>query len=112
MLQLTLLWVSADHGLVRICGVLHGGGREGRSWGDVSLGKVMVEFTLNSHNCPGAFNPRMLLVAGRVETASSLLPPLFCLSSESWYLLKDGWKNLCGFKTTETHSFIQSSYEG
>lgn len=47
-------------------------GEKEEAWGDVSLGNVMVEFTLNSHNSPGAFIPVMLLVAGRVETACFL----------------------------------------
>lgn len=106
MLQLTLLWVSADHGLARI----YREGREGRSWGDVSLGNVMVEFTLNRHNSPGTFNPRMLLV----ESGDGLfLPPslvsfVFRILVPTLGLME----NLCGFKTMETHRFIQSSYEG
>lgn len=74
---------AAANAFAGICG----GGKEGRSWGVVSLGNVMVEFTLNSGNSPGTFIRTMLLVAGRVERTSSLLPPMFRLSSEFWYLL-------------------------
>lgn len=107
MLQLMFLLVSADHGLARICGVPRGGGREGRSWGDVSLGDMMVEFTLNRHSSPGdAFGCR--------ESGDGLFPPPSLVSFVFGILvLTLGlMENLCGFKTTETHRFIQSSYEG
>lgn len=92
--------------LSRICGVLRGGGREERSWGDVSLGNMMVEFTLNRHSSPGTFGGR--------ESGDGLFPPpslvlfVFGILVPTLGLME----NLCGFKTTETHRFIQSSYEG
>lgn len=80
---------------------------EERSCGDVSLGNVMVEFTLNRHSSPGdAFGCR--------ESGDGLFPPPSLVSFVFGILVPTLglMENLCGFKTTETHRFIQSSSEG
>lgn len=106
MLQLTLLWVSADHALARICGVPRGGGRRKKLWRCLSWERD-VEFTLNRHSSPGdAFGCR--------ESGDGHFPPPSLVSFVFGILVPTLglMENLCGFKTTETHRFIQSSSEG
>lgn len=81
MPQWMLLWVSAEHGLAGTCVLSGGGGKEGirLRQGDVSLGNVVMKFTLHSSSSPVASIRMMVWVGGRVEMAPSLRPPLFCL---------------------------------
>lgn len=105
MLQLALLWVSADHGLARR--------RERRkklgrclSWerdGGIHLKQPQLPWSFYSSDALG----------GRESGDSFFSPPSLVLFVFGILVPTLGlMENLCDFKTMETHRFIQSSYEG